>query len=88
MKKIIEKIKAFILNAWKWFNGLDDKMKHTIVCFIGSLCFGYGFGLGAGFAAEYKDKAWGGSWDWWDIVADMVGTIIGGMAHYLLFSSN
>ena len=46
---------------------LDDKLKHIIVCFIGSLLFSYGFGLGAGFAAEYKDKAWGGTFDWWDI---------------------
>jgi hypothetical protein len=56
-----------------------------IVCFIGSLLFGYGFGLGAGFAAEYKDKAWGGTFDWWDIAADLTGTIIGGICHYLIF---
>lgn len=85
MKKIIEKIKAFIINAWKWFMSLDDKLKHIIVCFIGSLLFGYGFGLGAGFAAEYKDKAWGGTFDWWDIAADLTGTIIGGICHYLIF---
>mgnify|MGYP003401551864 CR=1 FL=1 len=88
MKKIIEKIKRFILTVWAWFTGLDDKLKHTIVCLIGSLFFGYGFGLGAGIAAEYKDKAWGGKWDWWDIAADMVGTIIGGMVHYLIFGNN
>ena len=85
MKKIIEKIKAFILSTWKWFNSLDDKLKHTIVCLLGSLLFGYGFGLGAGFAAEYKDKAWGGTFDWWDIAADLTGTIIGGICHYLIF---
>ena len=85
MKKIIEKIKAFILSTWKWFNSLDDKLKHTIVCLLGSLLFGYGFGLGAGFAAEYKDKAWGGTFDWWDIAADLTGTIIGGIGHYLIF---
>ena len=88
MKKIIEKIKRFILTIWAWFTGLDDKLKHTIVCLIGSLFFGYGFGLGAGIAAEYKDKAWGGTFDWWDIAADMVGTIIGGMVHYLIFGNN
>lgn len=88
MKKVIEKIKALVSDAWKWFNSLDDKLKHTIVCLIGSLAFGYGFGLGAGIAAEYKDKAWGGTFDWWDIAADMVGTIIGGMLHYLIFGNN
>ena len=85
MEKIIEKIKRFILTVWAWFTGLDDKLKHTIVCLIGSLFFGYGFGLGAGIAAEYKDKAWGGKFDWIDLTADAIGTIAGGMAHYLLF---
>ena len=85
MKKIIEKFKRFILTVWAWFTGLDDKLKRTIVCLIGSLFFGYGFGLGAGIAAEYKDKAWGGTFDWWDIAADLTGTIIGGICHYLIF---
>lgn len=85
MKKIIQKIKRLVLTIWAWFMSLDDKLKHTIVCFVGSLAFGYGFGLGAGFAAEYKDKAWGGTFDWWDIAADLTGTIIGGICHYLIF---
>lgn len=61
----------------------SDKVKHFAVCALGSAVFGIGFGIGAGLAAEYKDKAWGGKWDWYDILADALGTIVGGLIHVL-----
>ena len=61
---------------------LDDKLKHIIVCFIGSLLFGYGFGLGAGFAAEYKDKACGGLFDYKDLIATIIGSVIGQLTQF------
>lgn len=34
------------------------------------------FPMGLGFGKEYGDsKASGNKWDWWDIVADAVGTV-------------
>lgn len=68
-----------------WWSDLNDKVKHIIVCAVGSLAFGYGFGIGAGIAAEYKDKAWGGKWDWLDIAADIIGTAVGASMRYLIF---
>lgn len=35
--------------------------------------------LSAGLAAgmEFKDRAWGGKWDWLDIAATLIGGLIG-----------
>lgn len=68
----------------KWIINNLDKVKHFAVCFGGTAIFGVGFGIGAGLAAEYKDKAWGGKWDWYDIAADALGTVAGALIHYLL----
>lgn len=67
-----------------WLKDNTDKVKHFAVCFGGTVIFGVGFGIGAGLAAEYKDKAWGGKWDWYDIVADALGTVAGALIRYLL----
>lgn len=85
MKKLKEKIISAFHNTTAWFNGLNDKVKHLIVCFIGSLLFGYGFGIGAGIAAEYKDKVHTGNFEWADLIADGVGTVIGTALRYYLF---
>lgn len=74
-----------LLNNFKNWIKENDKIKHFIVCFIGSFLFGYGFGVGAGLAAEYKDMAWGGKWGWCDLLADALGTIIGGLIHIIIF---
>lgn len=64
-----------------------DRIAHLFVCFFGSAVFGYGFGIGAGIAAEYKDKVWGGGWDWWDIAADAMGTVLGELVHHAIFKT-
>ena len=69
-----------------------DKIMHAIVCFfataiggiatfwlgeVASLFCGGLFALGLGLGKEYGDsKASGNKWDWWDIVADIVGIAI------------
>jgi uncharacterized protein YfiM (DUF2279 family) len=43
------------------------------------------FALGLGLGKEYGDsKASGNKWDWWDIVADVVGIVIGSGTLFLL----
>lgn len=32
-------------------------------------------GLAAGM--EFKDKAWGGRWDWYDLLATLLGGVVG-----------
>ena len=70
-----------------------DKILHFLVClgacvavslgmfFLGnwsSVCCGLFFALGLGLGKEYGDsKASGNRWDWWDIVADVLGAAAG-----------
>lgn len=57
-----------------------DKILHFVVNFFFALLGTYGvsFGLGASLGKEYGDsKAFGNKWDWYDIVADCLGLIVG-----------
>lgn len=67
-------------------NWLKDSnhWKHIIACFILSLFLGATAGIAAGVTAEWKDKQWGGQFDWSDIIADIIGVIFGiGVRHIL-----
>lgn len=70
-----------------------DKLLHfgvscvaTLICGVcmfflgkaGAILCGAWFALGLGLGKEYGDsKASGNYWDWWDIVADGVGILVG-----------
>lgn len=59
-----------------------DKWKHFGVCLIAALISTW-FAIGLGIGKEYGDsKAKGNKWDWWDILADGIGVIVGGVIHY------
>ena len=40
--------------------------------------------IGAAFGMEYKDKAWGGKWDWLDFLATLIGGFIGQILQIIL----
>lgn len=40
---------------------------------MGTLLFAAGVAVGM----EYKDRAWGGKWDWLDILATVLGGLVG-----------
>ena len=63
---------------------MPDKLAHFAVCLVGSFVFGFSFGLGASIAAEFKDKAHGGRWDWLDLWAGVFGSVVGGFIHFLI----
>lgn len=67
-------------------NWLKDSnhWKHLAVCFTLSLFFGAAAGMSAGVAAEWKDRQWGGRFDWSDIMADVVGVALAVGVRYLL----
>lgn len=64
-----------------WFKE-SDRWKHLLGGYaigVGSddvYCAIYAGGL-VGCAMEYKDKAWGGDWDWIDAVLTLLGSILG-----------
>lgn len=61
-----------------------DKLQHFIVCAIASILSPW-FGAGLGLGKEFGDWQHGGKWDWWDILADACGVVVGGAIHYLSF---
>lgn len=65
----------------KWFTE-SNRWKHL----LGGIAVGAGAdswycaayaGIGVAGAFEYKDKAWGGSWDWVDFTLTIAGCAIG-----------
>lgn len=50
---------------------------------IGWYCAAYA-GIGIASALEYKDKAWGGKWDWIDWILTIFGVAIGYLINYLI----
>ena len=47
--------------------------------------FSLEFGVGAGLTAEIKDMQSDGRWDWLDIAADAIGTLVGEIVHFAIF---
>lgn len=72
----------------KWLE-TSNRYKHLIGgCLIGlgadnCYCAAY-VGLGVASALEYKDKAWGGAWDWTDWICTVAGVGIGFGIHLLI----
>lgn len=64
-----------------WFNK-SNRWKHLVdgvIIGLGSddlYCAGY-TGIGVASALEFKDKSWGGKWDWIDWSLTISGVIIG-----------
>lgn len=64
-----------------------DKLLHFAICAVGSAFLGYGFGIGAGLTKEWCDHLYGGKVDWWDLLADFLGTVIGGTMRVIVIAS-
>lgn len=69
-----------------------DKICHGAICFIislvGTLFFNWWIGLIlavlAGILKEVYDAKWGTGWDWYDVIADGIGLILG-LGAYLVY---
>lgn len=70
-----------IKKVWKWFLS-SNRYKH----FVGGAVIGIGAdtdycaafsGLLVAASLEYKDKAWGGKWDWSDFGCTLAGVFVG-----------
>lgn len=63
-------------NIFKWIKE-SNRQKHLLYAipasFIGTILFG----AGLAFGMEFKDKQYGGKWDWLDIAATLIGATIG-----------
>ena len=74
-------MKTTIKKIWGWLKE-SDRYKHLgggIILGIGAeslFCAAY-TSVGVASALEYKDKAWGGEWDWIDWSLTIAGAFIG-----------
>lgn len=67
----------------KWLKE-SNRTKHLLYAIpIGFICTILAV-LGCAFGMEFKDKQWGGKFDWLDIVATMIGGAIGQLFQIIL----
>lgn len=60
--------------SWITESNRDKHLLYAIpAAFIGTILFA----AGLAFGMEFKDRQWGGKWDWLDIAATMIGGAIG-----------
>lgn len=75
-------------NIMNWLTK-SNRHKHILYGFIGALIGTILFTAGLAVGKEYADKSWGGKFDWLDILATLLGGIVGQSIHstilYLLF---
>lgn len=55
----------------------SNRWKHLIGGFILGLTLTFLCALGCGGGMEFKDRQWGGKWDWLDFLATCLGGIAG-----------
>lgn len=60
----------------KWL-GISNRWKHLLYAIPIGTIFTILCVLGVASGMEFKDKQWGGKWDWLDWVATMIGGTIG-----------
>ena len=79
INKVIEWFKTF--NRWKHLVG-------GILIGLGAnsiYCAAYA-GIGIASALEFKDKLWGGKWDWIDWLLTIIGVAIGYSIRFLVIT--
>lgn len=59
-----------------WINE-SNRMKHLLYAIPAGILFTILFVAGLAAGMEFKDRAYGGKWDWLDIAATLIGGLIG-----------
>nr|DAV73923.1 MAG TPA: putative periplasmic lipoprotein [Bacteriophage sp.] len=79
MKKIIKAL----AHSFNWVTE-SNRLKHIQYGFYAGLCGTIFAAIGAGLAAEYKDKQYGNKFDWLDTAATIIGGMFGQAAQLLI----
>lgn len=77
---VFRKPKGGLIN---WFKQ-SNRWKHLVYGFLVSLVVGFAFTCGAAAGMEFKDKQWGGKWDWIDFWLTVAGAWFGLMIRLLI----
>lgn len=70
----------------KYLNWIKEsnRPKHLLYAIPCGLAFSILFVAGIAIGMEFKDKAWGSKWDWLDLIATLLGGLIGQLLQILL----
>lgn len=79
MKKIIKAL----AHSFHWVTE-SNRLKHIQYGFYAGLCGTIFAAIGAGLAAEYKDKQYGNKFDWLDTAATIIGGMFGQAVQLLI----
>ncbi len=80
MKKIIR---------WLGTSNRDKHLVGGVLIGLGAntpYCAAYA-GVGVAAALEFKDKSWGGKWDWIDFGCTVVGVVVGHLIRWVIWKS-
>lgn len=67
----------------KWIKE-SNRWKHLIGGFILGLVLTILCAIGCAGGMEFKDKQWGGRWDWLDFLATVIGGVLGQAVQVLI----
>lgn len=70
------KIKDIFGKPVAWMKA-SNRWKHLLCGMAIGLVFGFWAAVAAGGACEFKDRAWGGTWDWTDFGITALGGLAG-----------
>lgn len=69
-----------------WFKQ-SNRWKHLLYGFLVSIIAGFAFTLGCAAGMEFKDRAWGGKWDWIDFGLTVAGAWFGLMLRIVIINA-
>lgn len=62
----------------------SNRMKHFLYAIPCSVLLTFLFTAGLAAGMEFKDKAYGGKWDWLDLIATLMGGLVGQIIQILI----
>ena len=62
----------------------SNRLKHLLYAIPIGIIFTILCVLGVASGMEFKDKQWGGSWDWLDWIATIMGGVVGQIVQILI----
>lgn len=86
MKNIYKKLINYLENA-KWIPTWlkeSNRIQHFLLSIPAGLIGGMWFVLGLALGMEYKDKAWGGKFDYLDLSSTLLGGMLGSLLRLLI----
>lgn len=70
----------------EWFKQ-SNRWKHLLYGFLVSIIAGFAFTIGCAAGMEFKDRAWGGKWDWIDFGLTVAGAWFGLMLRIVIINA-